>query len=480
MISRIAIKNIGRNKQRSFVVIIAVTIGTLAGIFFSAWMQGMVTQKVENSIYTETGHLQLVMPQYLVTESLKDTLTGTSHIANVLQQYPEITHWSLHSSITAMAATSRSSAGITLVGIDSIQEKLTSNLYEKLIYGTYFTTQSSLPQVIIGEKLAETLRIKRYKIDEHSLSLLQEKELPTALCKALATLKGKRFITEKKLGQAIEEVIGSEQKTTYFLQIKKATSYFLNRAKITFTATNTLGEITYLTAQVAGIFKTSNTAFEASKVFMPRTTVAKAFGFLPTQGDHITLLLDKSLRPNDLQNVQSLKQELQKKLPHLLVQDLEQTAPDTYGMQMMNKSSVWLTLGIIYLALAFGITNTMTMAILERTRELGMLRAIGMQRKKIIRMIQLETLLLTSIGCVIGSVLALILVGITGHTGINLFGDSFEEFGLGAIIYPEITYTLFIGLALIVFVISLVASIIPIHKVLSTPTIEAMKSDETY
>ena len=58
--------------------------------------------------------------------------------------------------------------------------------------------------------------------------------------------------------------------------------------------------------------------------------------------------------------------------------------------------------GIILLALTFGIINTMLMSVLERIRELGMLMAIGLNKRKIFLMIMLETFYLTLIGCPIG------------------------------------------------------------------------------
>ena len=72
---------------------------------------------------------------------------------------------------------------------------------------------------------------------------------------------------------------------------------------------------------------------------------------------------------------------------------------------MMNDYMVMyyvIFIGIIMLALAFGIINTMMMTILERTKELGMLMAIGMNRKKIFSMIMLETVFLTLVGAVTG------------------------------------------------------------------------------
>ena len=98
----------------------------------------------------------------------------------------------------------------------------------------------------------------------------------------------------------------------------------------------------------------------------------------------------------------------------------------------------FIIMGFILFALAFGIVNTMLMAILERTKELGMLMAIGMNRKRVFNMIMLETIFLTMVGAVAGMGLGWLLIAVTGHTGINFssVGEGFEAFGWAAIVYP--------------------------------------------
>ena len=71
---------------------------------------------------------------------------------------------------------------------------------------------------------------------------------------------------------------------------------------------------------------------------------------------------------------------------------------------------LFIFLIIILLALGFGIVNTMLMAVLERVKELGMLMAIGMNRKRVFRMIMLETVFLGLTGAMVGTMLCPYLV----------------------------------------------------------------------
>ena len=77
-----------------------------------------------------------------------------------------------------------------------------------------------------------------------------------------------------------------------------------------------------------------------------------------------------------------------------------------------------LFIGIVMFALAFGIINTMMMTILERTKELGMLMAIGMNRRRVFSMIMLETIFLTTVGAIAGMLFGWAIVGALGKSGI--------------------------------------------------------------
>lgn len=75
----------------------------------------------------------------------------------------------------------------------------------------------------------------------------------------------------------------------------------------------------------------------------------------------------------------------------------------------LGRAMAWITSLIAIVIGAVGVLNTMMMAVFERTHEIGVLRAIGWRKFRIVRMIMLEALLVSVIGAVIGTIAAMLL-----------------------------------------------------------------------
>jgi ABC-type lipoprotein release transport system permease subunit len=122
--------------------------------------------------------------------------------------------------------------------------------------------------------------------------------------------------------------------------------------------------------------------------------------------------------------------------------------------------------GIIVIIIAsIGILNMMLMAVFERTREMGVLAALGMKGRQIMGLFLLEGSLIGVVGAVVGCALAVLLIGLMGSTGIDLTKMTTGMGDVGVLmsgkLYPTVTAADLFSRAIIVVIITAIASLYP-------------------
>src|SRR5690606_26431697 len=117
--------------------------------------------------------------------------------------------------------------------------------------------------------------------------------------------------------------------------------------------------------------------------------------------------------------------------------------------------------------------------VLERTRELGMLSAIGMNRRRIFVMIMLESIFLSVVGGFAGMSISAAVIGVTGKTGINLvkYAEGMEAFGYSANLYPTIGLDFFVMLTVMIVITGILSAIYPARKALQLNPVEALRGE---
>ena len=108
------------------------------------------------------------------------------------------------------------------------------------------------------------------------------------------------------------------------------------------------------------------------------------------------------------------------------VLDWKALAPDMVNIVEIADVAGTFVLVLVFIAAAAGVANTMLMATFERTREFGMLLALGATPGRVIRLVVTESLVLGLLGALIGSGIGVALVAATHRTGIDystLTGD---------------------------------------------------------
>jgi ABC-type lipoprotein release transport system permease subunit len=457
------------------VVISSVTVGIFAGVFSIALMNGLIAQRINDALNEELSHIQITSKDFRINNDPKLVIGKPDETLSKIRSVNGVIAISERTIITGMANTAGKSAGIQIIGIDPEMEKQVFTMNKKIIPGTggYFEKESKLNLALIGQELAKDLNIIRYSVDTATLVRLKEKGLPEKIISKLVPLTGKRFSNEKQFIKETKTVFSAGEALKYGLTIRKEAWSFREGSRLTLTFldkdNNQVGAIFRLT----GLYDIANSMFEKSTVFVRNSDLKKLTGI--AENDYHQLVV----RLSNVDQTDEIADMLAQKLPDLEIMTWKKIQPDLAMMTDM-VSQFYLIFGIIILAaLAFGIINTMLMVVLERTRELGMLTAIGMNKKKVFSMIMLESVFLSLIGAVVGMIISYILVRITGNTGINLAkaAEGFEALGYSAIVYPKISAGFFGIVTILIIITGILSSIYPALKALKLNPVEAIRAE---
>lgn len=402
MLISISWRNIWRNRKRSIILMLAVTLGISAGTFVLAFYNGLIKQRLEAALNTEISHIQVHGKKFKEEYDIKEMIPNGIDILTNIQSHEFIAHATGRIIIQGMIASSNGSKGVYISGIIPRNEQDVTELKDKVIEGSYFSSLNA-NEIILSSSLASTLKVKRGN-------------------------------------------------------------------KIVLTFQDAHNELISAAFRITGIYKTRNGPYDDSHVFIPLHAIDSLAG-IPGNIHELALLLKN---PEDLD---SATLSLQKSYPDLLIEDWKTISPELGLTLSFGDQMVFIYMGIILLALAFGIINTMMMSVLERTREIGMLLALGMNQSKIFFMIVLETTFLIVAGCPLGMIIAGISVLITNHTGIELamLKATASNFGYDPIIYPILRwYDIEMTLILIIST-ALLSAILPARKAISLLPVEAIK-----
>lgn len=474
MIWKTAWKNVWRNKTRSLVVIASVTTGVFAAVFSIAFMNGMIAQRFDAAIDEEISHVQITGKGFRLNNDPLITIPDADKVVSTIRSLPGVTGLVKRSVTGGMASTATKSSGVEIIGIDPEEEQAIFTLDRTIIEGTgnWFDDQRN-DLAVIGQDLAKELNIIRFTIDSSAISSLRQNNIPETVLDSLQTLAGRRFESEKKFNKAVNRVLSKTDSRKYFHTIKREAWTYREGSRLTLTFLDKDNNQVGARFRIAGIYDTKNTVFEISSVFVRDSDLKKLTGYSDDSFNKIIVRID------DIEQTESVTDILRQRLPELETMNWKELQPDLAMMTDYVHQIYGILMVIIMAALAFGIVNTMLMVVLERTKELGMLTAIGMNKRKVFSMIMLESVFLSVIGGITGMFVGFITIILTARNGINFlqYAEGMEAFGYSAHIFPEINASFFMMMTVLVIITGILSSVYPAMKALKLNPIEAIRTE---
>ncbi len=223
--------------------------------------------------------------------------------------------------------------------------------------------------------------------------------------------------------------------------------------------------------RIVGIYRAKLPDLEEFNVYVAQETLQK---LLRIEG-RVTQII---IMGDDYRELDALYHRLSRVLPpDLQARTWYQIDSYLEAMHNMMDGFVLVWIIIIFLALSFGLVNTLVMAIFERVREIGLIQALGMRPALIVYQILLESLLLLLIGLGIGNALALVtIMPLQDGLDISVVADGMAMMGAGSVLYPKLTLSDMLLANTVVILLGILTSILPAWRAAQLDPVRALNT----
>lgn len=252
-------------------------------------------------------------------------------------------------------------------------------------------------------------------------------------------------------------------------------------AELVIVGTGREGSVAALALNVVGIIDSGIVELDRSLVQVPIDAMAEAFEF----GAAVSVLVldaENAVAASPLARKLQEQLQLQRQPPPasgvevLSWQHLQPELVQTIEFDRASNTIFFVLLGVM---VVFSIANTFVMTVFERTREFGMLLAVGMRPGQLQWLLQLEALLLCGAGVVGGTLLGGLLVGVLIEVGIPMPAaaeDMMRRFHMPDRIYPAWSAGAMLVPPLLMLLTTQLAALLPTWRIRRLQPVEALRA----
>ncbi|VWC92411.1 permease [Burkholderia contaminans] len=233
------------------------------------------------------------------------------------------------------------------------------------------------------------------------------------------------------------------------------------------------GELGTAAYRVGGIFSTESASFDEAFAFVTLSAAQSLTG-LGSQVSTINLRLDSR------EQVESVTAALRSRVGAAGIAPIpwQSLLPQLDDMVKLLRIVNAIVLGVLLLVITTAVINTVFMAVTERTREFGVMLALGTSPRALARMVVYETVGLLLLSAAIGYSVGAAIVIYLGHTGIDMSGF-FAGYsaipGLTGIVYPRMTSASLVPPGIVLVIAGVLVSLYPAVKAARLDPVQAIR-----
>jgi len=396
---KMAWRNLGRNRRRSFFSALALGMGLALLLLMAAVVAGEMRDAMESSIRLQSGHLQVRAKSFDESKTSlawEDLVENPSAIAAQVATLPAVRVATPRLFANGIVAAGDESVGVRVIGIDPPSEA-NAPYRDGLVTGEFLTADDR-SGILMGRTLADKLSLKA--------------------------------------GDNINLLVNTSN-----------------------------GDMDEQPFVIRGIFSTHTPGYDQSTLLMPLAkaqTIARAENHASTI---FVLLRDREQTGAVVSALQTSQYQVRTwvQMNELLVQT-----------EQLSNTYLWLLYLIVLAITATVIINTLIMAVFERTREIGILLAMGMRGSRIMAMFFAESSLLAVGGIAMGLVLGSLMVAYATKYGFYVGNFGMTGILIGERIYAHLTFSDTVTLTITAFVITLLAALYPAMLAARMEPVEAL------
>jgi len=468
---KIAWRNLWRNKRRTIITSASVFFAVFFAIIMRSVQLGSYDRMIMNFIESYSGYLQVQHLKYQDNPSIDYSFECSDSLAAAIATVKNVVSLAPRIESFVLASSGTQTKGVAVLAIDPEKERKFSNPEIKLV--RYRVTEMALERMRKSSTIPPLVIDKVEKISGSSYSSRARFELESGL-------------SADEINLYMDEILKLSETPNGFLSDNDEGVVVSDRLagflKIAIGDTVILMGQGYHGASAAGIFpvrgiiKMPVADIDSKLIIM---TIPAAQKFFDVKGKITSLSINLTGRSNRIMS------GAREKIGHLLTDKItviktwEDLNPVLVQQIQGDSQTGIATLAMLYFIIFFGIFGTVLMMISERTREFGVLVAIGMQKRRLKRIITIEMILLGILGLIGGMLASAPVVLYFYYNPILLKGDLgkiMEDIGWDAVMPTAWFGPYFYWQAVVVCIMVLAATLYPLRKISRLKEIEALRS----